>query len=664
MAKVAQDRPSNKQARPIAAFGDIENRVSDVSSSVAVPPARMQELFLPVHGHVDLFAEEIAVIDHPSFQRLRRVRQLGFAHVVFPGGVHTRFEHSIGAVHVAQVMINHVNLNFDKSEHVGDWRKIKIDDNVARLMRLGALLHDIGHLPFGHTLEDELSHLRSHDGPERLEKIAAMKFLQYDLDRAVGPWKKPEGGWSLRELINALYSRIAKGLGIDLDPFVVLCAIITKPPKQDGEAKSQWMHTAKLLENRIDLQVCRDIVGNTICADFLDYLFRDWHHLGKPLYEDKRLYQYMEARRRTGQDGSESRFVINVGPADRVRHDALTNILELLEGRYKLAETVLFHRTKLAITALLDRCLLEIRDLYKEVGISNEDFLDAAESLLLEGSDDSLPDVLLRLAAGGSTAGRDKLSKRIEVDRATIAETVRVDHGDLLGATTEDTVTAKTQVELQVHQIRVLVDRLRDRRVYTLAYKLRISDFTGAHTPENFKLKKVIQLYSEPENRQRFLHGIEALCNLPPGSLIMYCPPSAAMNAKGAKVNLLIEGEVTAFDEYDKDGDESSLTRGALWAQIRRFYELWSAQVYIDRVTWDEMALQGQMHLRALLQDFFFQRNSETDPDIVREQVEASVHAVRDERPRLAARDDSSAPELDRFTDFVFPSGLPFGKAK
>ena len=62
------------------------------------------------------------------------------------------------------------------------------------------------------------------------------------------------------------------------------------------------------------------------------------------MYENKRPYQYMEARTATGPDGPIPRFVINVGPADRLRHDALTNILELLEGRYKLAETVLFHR--------------------------------------------------------------------------------------------------------------------------------------------------------------------------------------------------------------------------------------------------------------------------------------------------------------------------------
>jgi HD superfamily phosphohydrolase len=667
MAKAAQERPSLKQAHPSAEVGGVTNVEAKVPSSSTDAPPQMQELFLPVHGHVNLFAEEVAVIDHPSFQRLRRVRQLGFAHIVFPGGVHTRFEHSIGAVHVAQFMINHVNSNFNKYEPVvSDWHKIKIDDHVARLIRLGALLHDIGHLPFGHTLEDELNHLRSHDGPDRLETIAKRKFFQYDLYKAVGSADKPHGGWSLRELINELYKGIVKTLGVDLEPFAVLCAIITKPPKQDGETKTNWLNTAKELENKIHLQVCRDIVGDTICADFLDYLFRDWHHLGKSLYQDERLYQYMEARERVRQNGSESRFVINVGPADRVRHDALTNILELLEGRYKLAEVVLFHRTKLAVTALLDRCLLEIRDLHREVGMSVEEFLDTTELLLLDGSDDALPEILLHLAEGGSEAGRDKLRRRIEADRATITEAVKPTNDDLLGSDIEIAAVRQTELELRVDRIKALVDRLRDRRVYTLAYKLKIGDFTGAHAhkPENLKLKRVIQIYGEPENRQKFLNGIEALCHLPQGSVLMYCPPSAAMNAKIAKVNLLIEGEVIPFDEYDKDGDESSLTRGALWAQIRRFYELWGAQVYLDRVTWEELTVQGQNNLRAVLQDVFFSRNTDTDPNIVRQQVEASIRAVREERPRLAAREASSAPESDRFDDFVFPSGLPFGKVK
>ena len=283
---------------------------------------RPQELFLPVHGHVELHPEEIAIIDHPAFQRLRRVRQLGLAHMVFPGATHTRFEHSVGAVHVAQLIIDHVNKNYrearDDDRH---WEMIEIDEATARFIRLAALLHDAGHLPFGHTLEDELNHLRSHDGPERLDRVAKVPYPDHEVDRSVIPsQERPKDGWTLKALIECLYRGQAKNLGImDVDAFSILSHIVCKPPKLDGPEKEAWTDVAKRLGERMRLGVCRDIVGNTICADFLDYLYRDWYHLGKPLYYDRRLFQYMEVRQPIEPGGGRARpqFVINVGASER-----------------------------------------------------------------------------------------------------------------------------------------------------------------------------------------------------------------------------------------------------------------------------------------------------------------------------------------------------------
>ena len=67
----------------------------------------------PVHGDIELTREEMRVVDTPEFQRLRGIKQLGTAYLVFPGAVHTRFDHSIGSLHVAQKMIEAANLNFD-----------------------------------------------------------------------------------------------------------------------------------------------------------------------------------------------------------------------------------------------------------------------------------------------------------------------------------------------------------------------------------------------------------------------------------------------------------------------------------------------------------------------------------------------------------------------
>jgi HD superfamily phosphohydrolase len=642
---------------------------------------KAQELFVPVHGHVLVYPEEIAIIDHPSFQRLRRVRQLGLAHMVFPGASHTRFEHSVGAVHVAQMIINHINHNFRKSESsevVGDWSCAGVDYPTARFIRLGALLHDIGHLPFGHTLEDELGHLRSHDGNERLSLVAERKSEQYEVCRALvleATIERPEGGWTLKGLVNALYRPFAQTMSISVEPFVLLSHIVCKKPK---EKVDEWNLTRQQIEESVDLEVCRDIVGNTICADFLDYLYRDWHHLGKPLYNDVRLYQYMEVRSHRPGIGGEDRgtkFVINIGPREKIRHDALTDILELLNARYKLAETVLFHRTKLSLTGVLDRCLLEIGELYEALGLPEDRHKVILENLLLESSDDGLVGILKKLVAGGSNEIKRKLQQALKAERDALevqtgespslydrdagAGGSHGKEGETPGARSEARVVGP--IEAQMNLIRRLIDRLQDREVYTLGYKLRMNDFNAPHNLNNQRLSNILNLYDSPRHRLNFLRGVEAMCGLPSGSIVMYCPHDAKMNAKIAEVNLLIEGAVSPFATYEEAQRESGLTRGALIAQVNRFYELWSAHVFIERSCWDRLKPSAQENLRSVLKCFFFQMDPTTDLKIVREQIDCSVDVVRNELllPTFRAV-FGNPPPVQKFKDFKFPSGLAF----
>lgn len=94
----------------------------------------------PIHGSIRLDDWVVPIVDHPEFQRLRRVHQLGTAHLVYPGAHHTRFEHSLGAYHLAG--------RFAES--------LQLDDDEALTVRAGALLHDIGHGPFSHAFEELL----------------------------------------------------------------------------------------------------------------------------------------------------------------------------------------------------------------------------------------------------------------------------------------------------------------------------------------------------------------------------------------------------------------------------------------------------------------------------------------------------------------------------
>ncbi|MCZ8284292.1 MAG: HD domain-containing protein, partial [Bacteroidia bacterium] len=97
----------------------------------------------PIYGFVTLPDELVYdLINHPIFQRLRRIKQLGLTNLVYPGALHTRFHHAIGAMHLMAEALQVL-----KSKNV------KITDEECRAAVIAILLHDIGHGPFSHALE-------------------------------------------------------------------------------------------------------------------------------------------------------------------------------------------------------------------------------------------------------------------------------------------------------------------------------------------------------------------------------------------------------------------------------------------------------------------------------------------------------------------------------
>jgi HD superfamily phosphohydrolase len=93
----------------------------------------------PLWNNIRLEPQALAVLDTPAVQRLRYVRQLGHAFLVYPGATHTRFEHALGAYHLARRVLTELG---------------GVDPDEALAVRLAALLHDIGHYPFSHALEE------------------------------------------------------------------------------------------------------------------------------------------------------------------------------------------------------------------------------------------------------------------------------------------------------------------------------------------------------------------------------------------------------------------------------------------------------------------------------------------------------------------------------
>jgi len=236
-----------------------------------------------VHGDIELSALEIELIDTPEFQRLRGIRQLGTAYLVFPSATHTRFEHSLGTSWMAHRIVEVLR------------RHTRIDAGAESLIRVSALLHDITHIPFGHTLEDERRVLPRHD--KDYERVRY--FLE---DSTVG--------------------RILGREGIQA---AVISALTT-----GGSLQS-------------------DIVAGAISADLLDYLRRDTYFCGLAQNYDSRIFESFVVEN--------GRLVMDLEKGGMLRRDAMSELVNLLRIRYTLSERVYFHHTKIASGAMISKAV-------------------------------------------------------------------------------------------------------------------------------------------------------------------------------------------------------------------------------------------------------------------------------------------------------------------
>ena len=202
--------------------------------------AKTYEIRDPIHGFVTLNEWERDIINHWVFQRLRRIRQLSLTDMVYPGAMHTRFEHSIGVMHVASRMFDSIK------ERREDYLTHELSYNNSGLerdrviVRLSGLLHDIGHAPFSHAAEGLMA-LDSNNGkPYKHENYsaAAVAFLMKDV-------------------------------------------IENHPLNQNYRITAAEI--ADFLNGELSLGrslLWRSLVSSQLDADRADYLLRDSHHIG------------------------------------------------------------------------------------------------------------------------------------------------------------------------------------------------------------------------------------------------------------------------------------------------------------------------------------------------------------------------------------------------
>jgi len=286
----------------------------------------------PIHGTVSLTPREIKLVDSPFFQRLRNVKQLGFADLAFPGATHTRYSHSMGAMHVATRLFD--VLFPERPEQPNSELPKKLlrirppplqGDDRARLrqaVRLAVLFHDCGHAPLSHTTEHIMPNVSALKIPRPMEGV----------DRQAS-----HEDYTLKILLDSELSRtIESTFGLDgITPAHV--ADLVHPAAGDA---SRWM------VHGVDYApVLRHIVSSELDADRVDYLQRDSFYSGVNYgkFDADWLIQNVQPV----LDGDH----VHLGFAAR----AIFSFEDFLLSRYHMFLTVYYHHTPVCFGEMLAR---------------------------------------------------------------------------------------------------------------------------------------------------------------------------------------------------------------------------------------------------------------------------------------------------------------------
>ena len=266
----------------------------------------------PVHNFIRLRDKEAALIDTRVFQRLRGIRQLAMANHVYPGALHTRFDHSLGVMHVAGAMAQALPLTEDDVE----------------LVRLAALLHDIGHGPFSHVSEHSLN---AH------------------ADRnALKPEQKKE---KIHELISAQIIR-------------------NNPQIVQAIGARTCEKIIELLQEGHGPPILKALVSGPLDADKQDYLLRDSHFCGAPygVFDIHQLHRSLTSLK--GESGQEL----------AIRPNGVHAVEQYVLAKYYLTTNVYRHKVRLITDQMIIRAIA--------LGVEQDKIKGLQRLYAFDGSDD------------------------------------------------------------------------------------------------------------------------------------------------------------------------------------------------------------------------------------------------------------------------------------
>lgn len=627
----------------------------------------------PVHGDIYLNCLETALVSSPPMRRLARVRQLGMAHLVYPGAVHTRLAHSLGTLRAAQDLLDAVadarnRPHPPEREYFSTLTEPDRSHKIAEATvaaRLGALLHDFCHVPIGHTIEDDLRVLTPHDG--NVERFDGLWSTLPDEPREA--IERADGGALMDEIRPLILSKEGE---------FEVCTCCRRRGAHKAEAEVRYPFVA-------------DIVGNTICADLMDYLRRDHYYCGLPIGLGSRFvsgFYVMDDR----HVHFPRKMVVQISRDGQRREDVLSELVKCLRYRYELSERVLIHHAKTAADAMISKML--------EMWV-DELFVTRAESELGEATIPararrSIGDVRRRVAETTKRRVVDRNGEEVSAAVWRIDERVRGDVEEIFRTSSDDGIlerladgrldvsvpapqrtllpsgSSKPRQGTRAAAVATLARDLLDRRLYkTVAVAGGQGDRALA--------KEIYKEFGSAPRRRDLERQAMSYAGLSPSWHLVLWVPEPKMRMKVAQVLCDDDGHVAPLSAI-ADNDSA-----AVLEQHRR---LWSVVVYAHPLLREPDTTAGSERLHRLDAALAYLRDA-MDLDLHRwdgqavptrrhfvvERVGEVLSLSRKHRDELAAQDDAVAAlghrgqrfdqlPVDKALDLVYAQGLAIPRSQ
>jgi HD superfamily phosphohydrolase len=587
---------------------------------------------------------ELELLHTPILQRLYNLKQLGFTDRVYPDAIHARFNHVLGATEVVARMgeklvawlDSHKEQEFtyaltttpnSDAKITGELLAAQLKLNIPCL-RLMALLHDLTHAAFGHTLEDEVNVFdEKHDDPRRQKRffdalVAQLLYLWCtekrlrsfdgvvleglsDLNLSPGCNRELEWTEELAEYLKSDKQQLAS-LATHLRELELAFRLLLhldfmhSTDQQPGSISLLVTDVAKVIDvdqqardfvlNRDMFMI--DLVGNTMCADLLDYARRDADNAGLRIQFDDRFLRYLCVASVQGQLSPSGKACIRTAIqifTDKMRYDVLSEMSGILKARYLINERVLFHPTKCAAGAMLGTTvqLLGLRDLpgWMQV-LGDQEFLRAL--MEISGNLESLVPRFSAQLTSPKPVSWAEVTRSAWSLNARMAEILERCIEWIIPEAPKNELLTSAQIDLllsRARSARNVVWRLTARRFPKLAYRLREAHHTGGATEE-----QIADTYSRPNDRYALERKIEDVCRLPMGAIFVHCPRR--------KTSLKVAEVLVVGSDLSKAAQLRNLTQVSpeglapyeqeIVAVQDMYRSIWQFGAYLDVAFWDK----------------------------------------------------------------------------